>query len=212
MKTVLYLGLDAPQDQEGKHFIHFPIIEIVPRNPEHAAIVAAFADLPDYTHLIFTSKSAVRLFFNYLPLFGYLPEDLAAKKIIAIGQATAENILSHGGNVWKIAETETAEGVIDVLKQGLEKTAYLFWPHSAQSRSVIDNYLKLNNLKHKTCIFYDTKTKACAPFPLTKIDEIVFTSPSTIDGYIEVYGALPTQIPLTTIGPITQAHLDSLLT
>ena len=46
---------------------------------------------------------------------------------------------------------------------------------------------------------------------LDEIDRIVFTSPSTIDNFIRLYGALPEKKELVTRGPITEQHLQTIL-
>ena len=46
---------------------------------------------------------------------------------------------------------------------------------------------------------------------LDEIDRIVFTSPSTIDNFIRLYGVLPEKKELVTRGPITEQHLQTIL-
>ncbi len=41
--------------------------------------------------------------------------------------------------------------------------------------------------------------------------EIVFTSPSTVDAFLNVYGEIPTGKIVTTQGSITQQRISSLL-
>ena len=47
---------------------------------------------------------------------------------------------------------------------------------------------------------------------LTAIDRIVFTSPSTIDNFVKIYGYLPQNKELVTRGAITQKRLEELMT
>jgi uroporphyrinogen-III synthase len=96
MKTTLYLGTD-PTEFEGRgcatgHLIHYPVIKIVPRPLNHPEIRQAFDDIDEYTHLIFTSKNAVKVFFLYLPFLKKSAEDLKEKTVIAIGEVTASHL------------------------------------------------------------------------------------------------------------------------
>lgn len=120
---------------------------------------------------------------------------------IAVGQKTAEAL----GRPCLVAEEETAEGVIKILKT--LNDPYVLYPHSARSRSVISEYL--TDIRHKEIIAYDTVSQVpFDPPPLDPFDEIFFTSPSTVDAFLEIYGALPDK-QLIAQGEITRKHLDS---
>ncbi len=71
MKTILYLGTDPErylQDKKDVMLIHYPVIAIIPRALDHSEVGRAYRDLSSYTHLLFTSKNAVRVFFTHLSL------------------------------------------------------------------------------------------------------------------------------------------------
>lgn len=204
----LYLGLELPKKLESASVIHCPIIKIVPCSPDRKEIKDAFGEFSAYTHFVFTSKSAVNIFFQYCPLFGFTEASLEGKQWIAVGQATAGCLLQHGVSPTIVAHEETAEGVISELKSLKLDTCYFFWPHSARSRPVITQFFEQYNLRYRDCIFYKTLTNSSAILPdLNRVDEIIFTSPSTVDAFIEMIGFLPTDKQLTAIGPVTHAHL-----
>src|SRR5271167_1269331 len=111
MKTILYLGTDPTQfEARGKaagHLIHYPVIKIVPRPVDHPEIRQAFDDVDEYTHLIFTSKNAVKIFFDDLAFLKIYPsylksclgisvENLKKKTVIAIGHVTAGCLSAMG--------------------------------------------------------------------------------------------------------------------
>lgn len=58
--SILYLGTD-PNDER---FVHYPVIKIVPRSFDSPHVRAAFEDLKEFTHIVFTSKNAVEVFFD----------------------------------------------------------------------------------------------------------------------------------------------------
>ena len=65
-----------------------------------------------------------------------------------------------------------------------------------------------NKVCYTTTIFYHTQTNKAVVLPdLNLCDEIVFTSPSTVDAFIDLCGSLPEDIQLTPIGPITKNKL-----
>lgn len=189
MKKILYLGTD-PSHFKGQNVLHYPVIKIVPRTID-------ISDLSLYTHIIFTSKNAVKVFFSQV---SSLPPSL---KVIAIGKVTAEHIQAD-----MIAQEETQEGIINLLKHIDLKNAYIFYPRSSLSRPVLLDFLKSQNIRHAVCDLYDTLPQQPLPLPnFNEIDEIIFTSPSTVDAFLLIFGSLPLDKKLTSIGPITEERL-----
>ena len=208
-RKILYLGLDLPENQQ-KHqtFIHYPIIRIQLLSPQNSAIQEGFKQLKDYTHLLFTSKSAVHAFFHLLPHFGYKIHDLNGKESICVGKQTARTLQAYGIANPLVSPVETAEGITDFLESLPLQNPYFFWPHSALSRPVIVHYLEKKAFRFKECIVYDTfVNKALPKVNLDSVDEIYFTSPSTIDAFVELYGCFPKDKILKTIGPVTEQRL-----
>ena len=62
---------------------------------------------------------------------------------------------------------------------------------------------------YKECALYDTVTYLPTPqLNLVEFDEIIFTSPSTVDAFVEIFRELPSDINLIAIGPITEDYLS----
>ncbi len=205
MKTILYLGTDPiSYEAQGRcqgHLIHYPIIKIVPRP---AGTITAYDDLDAYTHIIFTSKNAVKVFFQHHPACDFLRE----KQLIAIGTVTAAHLAMQGFPPQHIAEQETQEGVIALLKQLDLKDAYFFLPRSSQARPLLVQFFEERKLRYSACDLYDTVTQKLEVEPhWDQIDEIVFTSPTTVKAFLEIFGTFPEGKTLTAIGPVTENEL-----
>lgn len=208
-KIALHTGLEAYPTTKERNILHCPLIQIVPRPYHNLDIREAFMQLPTCTHLLFTSKNAVRIFFSYLPHFHNHEDILQNKKFIAVGSATAGLLQEHGFNAL-YPEQESAEGIVQLLETLDLKNSSFFWPHAAGSRPVLSDFFVRKRISCAECILYDTKTRVPSPLPdLSKIDEIIFTSPSTIDAFIEIFGALPEDKTLICIGPVTQKRLSA---
>lgn len=208
MRRCLYTGLDVPKHLKGPDVIHKPTIRILPRPFKDVSNI--FFNIDQYTHIIFTSKTAVVIFMDHINLSKTSKEKLKRKHCIAVGKMTAQKMTEHGLEGHSLAENETAEGIIAVLATLDLQQAHVLWPHSALSRPLISDWLTEKNIAHTHLALYDTVTNKINPLPeITAFDEIIFTSPSTIDGFIENYGFLPKDKVLTCIGPITQAYLDT---
>lgn len=199
MKRILYLGTHPASYPAEGHLIHYPVIKLIPRPiPRHI-----LEDMPEYTHLIFTSKNAVAIFFQAVGKV-----DLSGKAIIAIGQSTASRLILEGYQPGHIAQEETQEGVISLLRPMDLKDGYILLPHSALARHTLENFFLERGIRHQICDLYDTVTQKIKPIPdLDTIDEIVFTSPSTVRAFVEIFSRIPDNKKLTCLGPITKEEL-----
>lgn len=207
MKTILYLGTDPvhfeSQGRSPGHLIHYPVIKVVPRPVDHPELQASYSDLDKYTHFIFTSKNAVKIFFTH-----HDPAKLKKKTVIAIGEVTAAHLSLQGITPQFTSRIESQEGLVQLLSAMDLRDAYFFMPRSSKSRPVIAQFFQEKGIRFQACDLYDTVTQALSPKPdLKLIDEIVFTSPSTVTAFLEIFGKLPKGKKLTAIGPVTQDAL-----
>lgn len=212
MNRILYLGLEVPSDLTDQLVIHCPVIQIRPRSKENVEVSSSIKKFSIYTHLIFTSKSAVSIFFEYASCFGIPLEEINSKSLIAVGKHTAERIRACGGRVAEVAVNETAEGLIELLSDRDWSQQFFFWPHSSLSRPLLKKWFETHLIPHQTCVFYDTVVQKIVQLPLSDdYDEIIFTSPSTIEAFIEIFGSLPSNKHYTCIGPVTKKYLYNIL-
>jgi uroporphyrinogen-III synthase len=203
--TTLYLGTNPTFYECEGHLIHYPVIKIVPKDPHSSEISDVFGKLEEFTHLIFTSKNAARIFFANLKELKIDKSILEKKCLIAIGPVTAIHLEREGFTPKIIAEEETQEGVIEELKKENLKDAFVFLPRSSISRPALLQHLQESNIRHVPCDLYDTVTQKREFIPeLQAVDEIVFTSPSTVKGFVEIFGKIPKDKKLKALGPITE--------
>ncbi len=168
---------------------HYPVI----RTQFLGSVESALLLWPQFTHVIFTSQSTV----EYWPG----PWD---KPTLAIGAATAAALQKRGLNPL-LASEATQEGVVELVK-GIE--GYFFLPHSKRARPVLTEYFEQHRIPFLALDLYDTVFQKLEPVPnLDDFDEILFTSPSTLEGFLRIYGKLPTDKKLTPIGPVTDREV-----
>ena len=188
---ILYLGIDAPPG-----VFHYPVIRA--ERIDSLGLRHAFSFWERSTHMIFTSKNAVRLW----------PNGIHGKLCIAIGEATANEIRTRGGDPW-IASEATQEGVAALLETLDLRAAFLLYPRSKAARPFLAEYLQSRGLDHYVFDLYEPVFQKIEPAPdLADFDEIVFTSPSTVQAFLRIYPSVPARIALTPIGPITKKSLE----
>ena len=110
------------------------------------------------------------------------------------------------------SEIETQEGLVELLKKSNWDNAYFLLPRSSLSREVLLHFLQERKINHRAFDLYDTVIQKLEPISnLEDVDEIIFTSPSTVRGFLHIFGTLPRDKVLTAIGPITQRVLQKSL-
>ena len=88
----------------------------------------------------------------------------------------------------------------------------VFYPHSSLSSEAIPLALQELGFSVDSVVAYNNVLpKNPRRVNLNHFKRIVFTSPSTIDNFIKLYGKLPDNTEFITRGPITQEHLEEIL-
>lgn len=211
MKHILYLGLDPTHCKADGKITHFPIIQIHLISSSQNRIKKALKSFGDYTHILITSKTTVKILLDYLPIFGWQLSDWKSKKTISVGSATTQQLQLNGIEPMITAKEETAEGLLQEIEKIINPKDFYFWPHSNQARSIIPKYFAKKNCGFNHCSIYQTLSipiTTTSP-DLNHFDEIIFTSPSTVKAFIEIYGSFPNDKKLTPIGPVTAKFLES---
>jgi uroporphyrinogen-III synthase len=208
---ILYLGSDPARfaKQRSTSVIHLPLLEIVPRPADADEMVYVLEDLPDYTHYIFTSKHAPSLFLRAIERLDFSADTLRGKEIIAIGLSTAEALKKEGMAPTQVAKDEVQEGVIALLRlMEWNEDAYVLMPRSSLARSTLEFFFTFHAIRYQVCDLYDTRPRASVTLPsLDDIDEIVFTSPSTVRAFRRLCPIPPAGKQLTPLGPVTAEAL-----
>ena len=122
---------------------------------------------------------------------------------------------------------EQVQKKLGELKDQKEKDAYfykeadflswygnrlVFYPHSSLSSEAIPLALQELGFSVDSVVAYNNVLpKHIRRVNLNHFKRIVFTSPSTIDNFIKLYGKLPENTKFITRGPITQDHLEEVL-
>jgi len=188
--VILYLGLRPPKED----YIHFPVIRIEPLPFDQYQLI----DESDW--IFFTSQSLLDIVKRVPP----------RKVVFSIGEVTASALRRAGIHVDFIAKEETQEGMIELLKTLSFTNKKIFCGRSSLARPCLKEFLQgqctfYDPVLYNTVIAFD---KAKRP-PLTSIKEVIFTSPSTVDGFKEAYlgEKLPKGLKLTAIGPVTEKKL-----
>jgi uroporphyrinogen III methyltransferase/synthase len=199
----------------GASVIELPTIEIR-KAPDLSLLHAAFAKLPDYSWLIFTSRNGVEIFFEELFAKGLDARSLHGLKLCAIGPATADCLRLSGLMPDIVPDDYRAEGLLEALKGKIKPGDKVLLPRARGSRDVLPEGLKKLGAQVDALQLYEAappeniNTEAVQEILTGHVDLITFTSSSTVTGFAGIIGRehLPqvaSRIPAACIGPITAA-------
>lgn len=189
-RKILYLG-SSIDEKFSTQVIHYPVITQVPRKKQL---------LPDpFSHLIFTSKNAVAIFFNLYPEYTHL------SKVISIGSKTSSCLRQYGLDPSYEADPSTQEGVIALLEKILRKQDRVLYPKSSLARPLLRQYLETSGAYAYTLDLYDTLfQKPEVSFSWDEIETVMFTSSSTVTGFFQIFSEIPSHVKVMFQGPITK--------
>jgi len=189
--------------EKGANIIYLPTIEIMPIEPNNA-LTEAIRSIDRYDFIVFTSVNSVSIFIENLFGIGMDIRALHNTKIIPIGEATARLLRSNGIIPDFLPERFVSEGIIDILRGMNIRNKRFLLPRAAQARDIISDYIKSEEGICDTIPLYKTMLPASILPIDERFDIITFTSSSTVNNFIELYGkdALNESI-VASIGPVT---------
>ena len=185
----------------GMEPILLPTIEIQPPDDEGEALRESIHLIDQYDWLIFTSANGVNAFFTELDD----PSLLIDTQIAVIGIGTNQALKQFGLDADLVAGESVAEGLLRVFIT-LEKECKILLPRAARARDVLpDNLRKAGWVVDEVSAYQTNIPEKFDSFDNTIIeaDSFIFTSVSTFENFLKMYGSENMPPNIISIGPIT---------
>ena len=229
IKPTLYTGTLPDIEKRNADYTYTPLIEI--NNSSIFSLKDALYDEENYEYykgkglawddddekkpkyVVFTSQHSISSTIECIP---ELLEEQENYIFISIGDTTTEALHNAGIKDVIQVEEDNRFGIIKWFEKEKEKydevnARYedIIYPHSSLSPEDIPLALQELGFSVKSFVAYkNVMPEHPRLVNLNHFKQIVFTSPSTIDNFIELYGKLPENTEFITRGPITQKHLE----
>lgn len=196
-------------EREGAQVLEAPAIEIIPNSQ---AVSRTINKLIDFDWLVFTSANGVSAFFQGLENKGLDARALFHSKVCAIGPATAQALASHGIKADLIPLEYITRGILDSFKgEKIRGKAFLLLRADLATREMEEELEKrgavVKRLSVYKTILVSTLDKEVKEKLLNgNVDIIIFTSASTIKGFLSLIGKDIKSIGkpvIACIGPVT---------
>ena len=232
IKPTLYTGTLPDIEKRNPDYTYTPLIEIY--NSSIFDLRDALYDEENYKYykgkgldwddddekepkyIVFTSQHSISSTIECIP---ELLDEQENYIFISIGDTTTEALHNAGIKDVIQVEEDNRFGIIKWFEKEKEKydeanARYedIIYPHSSLSPEDIPLALQELGFCVKSFVAYkNVMPEHPRLVNLNHFKRIVFTSPSTIDNFIELYGKLPENTEFITRGPITQKHLEEVL-
>lgn len=154
-----------------------------------------------FKNLVFTSKHAVRYFFNFLK-----KEQIILKNDVKIFSTSGETLNA----IKKYGYTPTlsapaAKPLAELMLQKADITEGVHFIGGTLSLPILPNILIKNNILLTKITLYET-VKNTAPLPLSTFDAVAFFSLSAVDAFL-IKNSLSDTTMVFTLGKTTAQHI-----
>lgn len=191
-------GFASELEALGARVIACPTIEIAP--PEsYDQLDEAIENLFGYDWLVLTSTNAVEHFLARLVHLGKDVSELDGLRVCAIGEATAERLVTEHIHVDVVPERSRAEGVFDALEKYLGGPEHFeglnfLMPRAAVARDFLPRALEAAGARVDVVTAYRTvrpettdRARAEALLVGGGVDCVTFTSSSTVHNFAQLF-------------------------
>ena len=176
-------------DKQGE-VIHQPLIEI--HRTSEVELTTKINQIKNYDWIFFTSRYSVQFFFETLHGMGKDSRYLQNIRIASVGQVTSEALKTAGIIPDLQPEDESSEGLLRLIKAKQLEPGKIFIPRSNLGLKVLPEGLQKLGWEVETFAIYENKMpENLQPIDLNEIDKIVFSSPSCVTNFLQLYGAFP---------------------
>jgi uroporphyrinogen III methyltransferase/synthase len=176
----------------------------------------ALADLDRFAWVVFTSVNGVTMVESRLAASGRRWRDVAARRVAAIGPATARALAARGAPPEVVPDEYRAEALAEALGRRLAAGDRVLLPRAARTRDVLVRSLGALGADVCEVPAYVTRPVATAADALRaalaegRVDAVTFTSSSTARHFAELFTDEERRrclagVTVASIGPITAA-------
>jgi uroporphyrinogen III methyltransferase/synthase len=132
----------------------------------------------------------------------------ANTKFAVIGKASGERLVQFGIKADLVAETESSAGLLEAFAPIDVAGLSILLPQAEVSSAQLPEGLAARGAKIEKLTVYKTIEKEVDDVDLDYIDQILFTSGSTVKAFVKKFGSVPEHIEALCLGEPTQATAE----
>jgi len=167
--------------------------------------------IEEYSVLFFASRFSVTSFFRYLHEYGKDVRYLARNKIYTSCSAVSRELQNYGVIADLSLEAENSGGIERMLREKkVEQESILLPCSTVIDEYLVDALLSLQNKVKTLALYADMHHEQGDTIDLDFIDEIYFSSPTSVKIFKTCYHGIPENIRVTTANETTDTEYRKL--
>ncbi|GHV32233.1 hypothetical protein FACS1894177_08080 [Bacteroidia bacterium] len=204
-QKVLITG--TSNDTDYANVYHTPLIQI-DKIEDDKDLQQAIQEIDTFDWIIFTSRYGVRYFFEAWNKTQSDIRNLAKIRIASVGKTTTCELNEHQVSPDFEPEIESAKGLVAYYQKENLKGKRILLPRSDKGLKYLSEELsKLGNQVVDIPVYRNTINKKAEKTDLAQFQKIIFSSPSGVEAFSEIYGEIPPGIQLIAKGETTEQKL-----
>jgi uroporphyrinogen III methyltransferase/synthase len=200
---ILLLGNHPERYAELGTIVHRQIIRCV-ETADNKPATETLQNAGNHNWIVFTSGNGIKFFFKKLYALGLDARFFANTKFAVIGKASGERLAEFGIKADLIAETESSAGLLAAFAPIDIAGLSILLPQAEVSSEQLPDGLEARGAKIEKLAVYKTIEQEIDDVDLDYIDQILFTSGSTVKAFVKKFGTVPQHIEPLCLGIPTQ--------
>jgi uroporphyrinogen III methyltransferase/synthase len=184
--------------------VHRQIIQCVEINDSEQA-KQSLQQAANHDWIVFTSGNGIKFFFKKLYALGLDARIFANTQFAVIGAASGERLAEFGIKADLTAEIESSAGLLKAFSSIDVAGLSILLPQAEVSSEELPIGLSARGAKVDKLDVYKTIEKEIENVDLDYLDQILFTSGSTVRAFVKKFGSVPEHIEALCLGVPTQS-------
>jgi uroporphyrinogen III methyltransferase/synthase len=207
-QKVLLTGSSHEAPAPSANVRHTPLIKI--EKIEANRILQEAVTHCAFDWIVFTSRYGVRYFFEALAECRADLRAFAGTRFASVGKTTTAELGKHLIRPDYEATVESSEGLLGYFKEQNVSGEHFLLPRSDKGMAQLSRELeRMGNRVTDIPVYRNTPNAEAARVDLPEFRKIVFSSPSGVEAFVRMYGALPRATLLVAKGKTTAETLKS---
>jgi len=202
---VLVLGTHPEKYSHLGTIVHRPIVKCVSLK-DYSRFDEILKRLEAFDWLVFTSAHSVRYFFERLRTIGSDTRSLASVRIATIGKTTAGELAGFGILADLVPDNESSAGLLEKFSTMDMNSKRVLLPRAKVASRELPDGLTGMGVEVVEAHAYMTVEIEPADVDFEHIDQILFTSGSTVRAFVKKFGQVPSKVKVYCLGTPTQTE------
>lgn len=196
---ILMLGTHPEKYIHLGTIVHRQLIECVELD-DYTDPDKQIENLDAFNWIVFTSANGLRHFFARLKAKGLDCRALANSKIAVIGATTAETLAEYGINADLCSDIQSSKGLLEAFSGIDINGKAMLLPQAEVSSDVLPKGLEEMGADVVIMPIYKTIERECDDVDFDYIDQVLFSSGSSVRAFVKRFGKVPENVKAYCLG------------